>query len=77
MNETPTQFLEQRKQRGLAQAQLTPDAIEQLIAERAAARKGRDFKRADAIRAQLAQQGVILQDGPTGTTWTIEAAKKG
>jgi cysteinyl-tRNA synthetase len=77
MNETPTQFLEQRKQRGLAQAQLTPNAIEQLIAERAAARKGRDFKRADAIRAQLAQQGVILQDGPTGTTWTIEAAKKG
>ncbi|MGE0682236.1 MAG: cysteine--tRNA ligase [Candidatus Binatia bacterium] len=77
MNEAPTRFLEQRKQRGLAQGQLTPDAIEQLIAERAAARKGRDFQRADAIRAQLAQQGVILQDGPTGTTWTIEAAKKG
>jgi cysteinyl-tRNA synthetase len=72
MNEAPTQFLEQRKQRGLAQAQLTPDAIERLIAERAAARKERDFQRADAIRAQLAQQGVILQDGPTGTTWTIE-----
>lgn len=77
MDEVPAQFLEQRKQRGLAQAQLTPDAIEQLIAERAAARKGRDFQRADAIRAQLAQQGVILQDGPAGTTWTIEAAKKG
>jgi cysteinyl-tRNA synthetase len=72
MNENPAQFLEQRKQRGLAQAQLTPEVIEQLIAERAAARKARDFKQADAIRARLAEQGVILQDSPTGTTWTIE-----
>lgn len=77
MDEPPAQFLEQRKQRGLAQARLTPDAIEQLIAERAAARKGRDFQRADAIRTQLAQQGVSLQDGPTGTTWTIETVRKG
>jgi cysteinyl-tRNA synthetase len=76
MDEAPTRFLEERKQRGLVQAQLTPEVIEQLIAERAAARKGRDFKRADAIRVQLAEQGVTLQDSPTGTTWTIEMAKK-
>lgn len=76
MDEVPALFLEERKQRGLAQAQLTPELIEQLIAERAAARKGRDFKRADAIRIQLAEQGVILQDSPTGTTWTIETVKK-
>jgi cysteinyl-tRNA synthetase len=68
--------LEQRKQRGLGKTQLTPDAIEQLIADRSAARKARDFKRADDIRAQLAEHGVILKDGPSGTTWTIEAGKK-
>ena len=77
MNEPPALFLEKRKQRGLEQTQLTPQAIEQLISERSAARTARDFKRADAIRAQLAEQGVILQDGPAGTTWTIEAGGKG
>jgi cysteinyl-tRNA synthetase len=77
MNEEPTQFLEQRKQRGLQRSALTPEAIEQLIAERLAARKTRDFKRADAIRAQLAEQGIVLKDSATGTTWTVEAGRQG
>jgi len=76
MNEVPTQFLEAQKQRGLAQSQLTPEKIEQLIAERAAVRKAKDFKRGDEIRDQLAKQGVILKDSPTGTTWTMEGGWK-
>jgi cysteinyl-tRNA synthetase len=76
MNEAPSHFLEAQKQRGLAQTQLTPETIEQLIAERAAARKAKDFKRGDAIRDQLAEHGVILKDSPTGTTWTMEGGRK-
>ncbi len=44
-------------------------AIEAAIAARLAARKTRDFARADTIRADLAAQGVLLEDGPRGTTW--------
>ena len=44
-------------------------AIEALIAERTAAKKNRDFARADAIRAQLGEMGIVLEDSPSGTSW--------
>jgi cysteinyl-tRNA synthetase len=43
--------------------------IEQLIAERAAARRERNFKRADEIRGEIEQLGAILEDKPAGTIW--------
>lgn len=47
----------------------TAEEIEAMIVARHEARKTRDFKEADRIRDTLAGQGVVLEDGPGGTTW--------
>jgi cysteinyl-tRNA synthetase len=43
--------------------------IETAIADRLAARKSKDFTKADAIRADLLSKGITLEDGPKGTIW--------
>ena len=43
--------------------------IDTLIAQRQAAKAARDFARADAIRAELLAQGIVLKDSAHGTTW--------
>jgi cysteinyl-tRNA synthetase len=48
---------------------LSGDAIDALIVERADAKKAKNFARADEIRDQLTQAGIVLEDGAGGTTW--------
>jgi cysteinyl-tRNA synthetase len=43
--------------------------VETLIAERAEAKKAKNYGRADEIRQALKDRGIILEDSPSGTTW--------
>jgi len=49
--------------------QVSAETVEQLIAERIAAKAGKNYARADEIRDQLSSKGVVLEDGADGTSW--------
>jgi len=50
---------------------ISKDEIEKLIAERAVAKAAKDFAKGDAIRKQLKDKGIILEDAKEGTTWKV------
>jgi cysteinyl-tRNA synthetase len=54
---------------GHVEGDMPADEIEALIEQRNAAKAERDFNRADAIRDQLRDAGVTIQDGRDGTSW--------
>ncbi|RDS85590.1 cysteine--tRNA ligase [Dyella psychrodurans] len=47
------------------------DRVEALLEERRTARATRDFARADAIRNELSDMGVVIEDGAQGTRWSV------
>ena len=52
-----------------ASARITDDEVNRLIEERNAAKRARDFARADAIRKQLTDAGIIVEDTKDGIRW--------
>ena len=48
--------------------------IQALVEERTAAKQARDFARADAIRNELLEQGIVLEDTPAGVRWVRKRA---
>ena len=53
----------------LARQTLSDEAIETLVAERTQAKKQRNFARADQIRNELAEKGIVLEDSKDGVRW--------
>jgi cysteinyl-tRNA synthetase len=58
--------------RHLGRVGLDEVSVQRAIDERVAARRGKDYKKADEIRTMLLQKGITLLDTPNGTTWRIK-----
>jgi cysteinyl-tRNA synthetase len=71
----PAAFLDAYRLRLCARRGIDPAAVEARIAERAAARKAKDFARGDELRRSLQELGVELMDTPAGTTWRVTEPK--
>ena len=69
--ESPTLVLERMAKRRQAARGVDAAQVEGLIAARNAARAAKDFARADALRKELADLGVVIKDSPQGTTWQL------
>ncbi len=70
LNRSPETFFKEISA-GLA-AHVDAAEIGRMIEERTRARADKDWARADTIRDQLKERGVILEDGSQGTTWRLE-----
>jgi cysteinyl-tRNA synthetase len=57
------------EQSSLPSSQISDAEVERLVSERSGAKKARDFARADAIRAQLTEAGIIVEDTKDGIRW--------
>jgi len=55
-----------------AEMRLEPEEVEKMIEERAEARINKDWAKSDQIRADLKDMGIVLEDGPKGTTWRLD-----
>ncbi len=72
LNEDPATFIEGARHSGTSELAIPESEIQSLIQERSQARKDKNFERADEIREHLLNCGVIIEDGPSGTTWRVK-----
>jgi cysteinyl-tRNA synthetase len=68
----PRDYFEDQRRREMSQLRIEEDQINRMIGERHEARRQRDWKRADEIRESLASMGIVVEDGPNGTTWRMK-----
>lgn len=71
LSEIPADYFEKKKMDALETATVNAEAVEALIAQRAAARKAKDFSAADRIRKELEDMKVVIEDRPEGTIWKM------
>ena len=72
LNETSQDFLERARKSGAIELGISEDEIRELLDQRAEARKARNFKLADEIRDKLLSWGILIEDGPKGSSWRVK-----
>jgi cysteinyl-tRNA synthetase len=70
--ENPETYLNEQRKEGLKRLKLSEEEIFKSIDERNAARKEKNWKKADELRNNLLSQGIVLEDTPSGTIWKIK-----
>ncbi len=68
---SPAEHRERTTARRLRLRGLDAATVQAQVDARTAARAAKDFARSDALRDELAAQGIVLRDAPWGTEWTI------
>jgi len=69
--EKPAVYFDKKQTQVLEQKSVDPTMIAKMVEERSAARKAKNWKKADQIRNQLVDMDVILEDRAEGTVWKI------
>ncbi len=72
LTEAPTAFFERKKARLLEEKKIDTELVERMIAERVRARQEKDWARADKIRDELEDMGILIEDRPEGTIWKVK-----
>ena len=72
LQQDPVAYTKEKQRSKLAELDIEVAEIERLIKEREQARKRRDWAASDAIRDQLLNSKIEIQDGPDGTTWRVK-----
>jgi cysteinyl-tRNA synthetase len=68
----PENYLNEQRKAGLKKLTVSEEEILILIEERNAARKEKNWKRADEVRNELLAKGIVLEDTPSGTNWKLK-----
>ena len=68
----PIAYFKQKQDEGMKDISLSEEEILKYIEARKTARSNKDWKRADQIRDELLNKGIILEDTPQGTTWKVK-----
>ena len=71
MLQSPDVYFGQQKERLLQDKAIDPQTVEQLVKDRTTARLNKDWEKADRIRAQLEEMGVVVEDRPEGSVWKL------
>ena len=72
LEQDPATWLAAHRARRVLARGLDGAAIEARIADREAARRAKDFARADSVRADLTALGVEVMDTPSGPRWRVQ-----